>query len=248
MDQRYFKTALIIVVLLEIVSIFVMLHFYNDLTSDPSNYFSTSVVYRPEKINQPEKRPLVKKIMIENVPFTTQSPDAAWDPVAQELCEEASMIIVDHYWSKKPLNKNIALSELGQIKQFEVDNYGDYRDENAAQIAQRLRDYFGYSDVVVYYDFSLDFLKEKIAEGRPIIVPAAGRELHNSNFRPPGPLYHALVIVGHDGNNFITNDPGTRKGEGWKYEENIIFEAIHDFPGSKEAILQGRRAMVIVNE
>lgn len=243
---KYVKPALFVLIFFEIGSIFVMLHFYNKLVSDPQNYTSTAVVNRQQK--KSAASPTIQKTIIENVPFTSQSPDAAWDAVAEELCEEASMLIVDHYWSKKPLNKSIALDELKKITEFEISEYGDYRDENAAQIAQRLRDYFGYQDVRVFYDFSPEFLKEKMAEGRPIIIPAAGRHLKNPNFQQPGPLYHALVLTGYDGKNFITNDPGTRKGEGWKYAENILYEAIHDFPGSKEKILQGRKAMVIVYE
>lgn len=140
------------------------------------------------------------------------------------------------------------LEERNRLIEYEIENYGDFRDEDAEQITQRLKDYFGYEDVEVVYDFSLQDLKEKITEGRPIIVPAAGRLLKNPFFKQPGPLYHNLVIIGYDGSQIITNDPGIGKGEGYRYNENILYNAIHDFPGSKELIEQGRKAMIIVVE
>jgi len=44
---------------------------------------------------------------------------------------------------------------------FEIANYGDFRDEDAAQVAQRLKDYFGYKNVKVIYDHSLEDLKKR---------------------------------------------------------------------------------------
>ena len=99
----------------------------------------------------------------------------------------------------------------------------------------------------VIYDFKKDDLKKYLAQGYPIIVPAAGRKLGNPNFTAPGPLYHNLVLVGYDGNTIITNDPGTRRGEGYEYDIDVIFNAIHDFTGKPESINQGRKAMIVVD-
>lgn len=255
---KFIKPGLFAVIILEIISIFVMLYIHNKFVSDPQNYLSLAVVARQEKkVKAGEKlvipaqasgtiKSLPKSFLIKNMAFTTQSPDAAWDLVAEESCEEASMIMVDHYWTKRPLNKEIALNELKKLVDFEIETYGDFGDEDSEQIARRLRDYFGYEKVEIVYDFSLEELKRKIIEGRPIIVPAAGRLLKNPNFKQPGPLYHNLVVIGYTESEIITNDPGTRKGEGYRYNQNIFYNAIHDFPGSKELIEQGRKAMVIV--
>ncbi len=241
---------------LEIGSIFVMLYVFDRFIANFKNLASTAPLIqsarkiRENRIVLPEQNSspaaLPKKFLIEHVPFTTQSPDSLWDERGEESCEEASMIMVDYFWKKKEFTREIALAERNKLIQYEIENYGDFRDEDAQDIAERLRNYFGYREVEVIYDFSLDDLKRKIVEGRPIIVPAAGRLLKNPNFKQPGPLYHNLVIVGYDGNEIITNDPGTRKGEGYRYNKNILYNAIHDFPGSKEQIEQGRKAMIIV--
>ncbi|HOX41873.1 MAG TPA: C39 family peptidase, partial [bacterium] len=76
---------------------------------------------------------------------------------------------------------------------------------------------------------SIDQIKKELANNRPVIIPAAGKMLKNPNFRNGGPIYHMLVIIGYEGNEFITNDPGTRKGEGYRYDQNVIFDAVHDW-------------------
>jgi len=253
---KFIKPTLLVVIVLEIASIFFMLHMYNKIVSDPKNYYSPALITRRERNvdkslddligDEKSLSPLPKKFLISGVPFTVQSPDSKWDEYGEESCEEMSEIIVDRYWRKLPLDRKIGLVERNKLIGYEIQNYGDFRDENAEQIAQRLRDYFGYQEVEVIYDFTLDELKRKIIEGRPIIVPAAGRKLNNPYFTQPGPLYHALVIIGFDGDKIIVNDPGIGKGEGYRYNEDVLYNAIHDFPGSKEMIEEGRKAMIIV--
>lgn len=256
---RFIKPTLLAVIVLEIASIFFMLNIHDKFVSDPRNYTSTAVINRQASKSRQvleatdglpgaEKSllPLPKKFLIENVPFTVQSPDSKWDEYGEEACEEMSEIIVDRFWRKLPLDRKIGLVERNKLIEYETQNYGDFRDEDAQTIAERLRDYFGYQDVEVIYDFSLDDLKRKITQGRPIIVPAAGRKLNNPYFTQPGPLYHALVVIGFDGDKIIANDPGIGKGEGYRYNENVLYDAIHDFPGSKERIEEGRKAMVVV--
>lgn len=253
---KLIKPTLLALLVLEISSIFVMICVFNRFIANSKNLASTALLSqqakkaRENRVVLPEKNNLSSalpgKFLIQGVPFTTQSPDSLWDEWGEEACEEASMMIVDYFWKKKEFTAQTALTERNRLIQYEIENYGDFRDEDAQKIAQRIKTYFGYSQVEVIYDFSLDNLKRKIVEGRPIIVPAAGRRLKNPNFKQPGPLYHNLVIVGYEGNEIITNDPGTRKGEGYRYNENILYNAIHDFPGSKEQIEQGRKAMIIV--
>ena len=89
----------------------------------------------------------------------------------------------------------------------------------------------------------MEQIKKEIASGRPVIVPAAGRILPNPNFTPPGPKYHMLVIKGYNSTQFITNDQGTRKGDGFVYTYNSLLNALHDWdPGD---ILNGRKAVLV---
>ncbi|MFH0852731.1 MAG: C39 family peptidase [bacterium] len=252
---KFIKPTLLALAVVEIFFVLFLLYIYDKFVSDPQNYTSSVAVVRQAKkaganilpdISE-TKTGLPKSFLIENVPFSVQSPDSLWDEYGEESCEEMSEIIVDHFWTKKALDRKIALVERNKLIEYEIQNYGDFRDENAAQIAQRLKDYFGYKKVGVIYDFSLQQLKEKIAQGKPIIVPAAGRKLGNPYFTQPGPLYHNLVIIGYEGTDIIVNDPGIGRGQGYRYNENVLYNAIHDFPGSKENIEQGRKAMIIVN-
>lgn len=182
-----------------------------------------------------------------SVPFTSQAPYANWDERHEEACEEASLLMVIYYLQKKSLNKEIAEKEIQGMIDFETKQYGDFRDSTASDIVRLAKEYYGIQNLRVVYDFSQEALKREVAKGNPVIIPAAGRLLGNPNFTAPGPLYHNLVIIGYDGDTIITNDPGTRKGEGYQYQIDVLYDAIHDFPGSKEEIERGRKAMVVVD-
>ena len=58
-----------------------------------------------------------------------------------------------------------------------------------------------------------------------------------------------LVVTGYDAEKkeFITNDPGTRKGAGYRYPEQVLFDAIREYPTGKHVpITINRKAMIIV--
>jgi VanZ family protein len=192
---------------------------------------------------------LPKKIKID-VPFTSQAPFANWDPYHEEACEEASLIMVKYYLDGKKLDPDTAEREILAMIDYEIKNLGKYEDTTAEQNVEIFNGFFGTlpggKKLKVIYDFTAWDLKKYLAQGNPIIVPAAGRELGNPNFSGAGPLYHNLVLVGYDGNTIITNDPGTRKGEGYKYNIQVLYSAIHDFPGRPEDIDSGRKAMIVL--
>ena len=92
--------------------------------------------------------------------------------------------------------------------------------------------------------------RAELARGNLVLVPANGIKLNNPNFTPPGPDRHMLVIKGYDldSGEFITNDPGTRKGEGYRYKEEIIMGAITDYPTGDHLQMTGEeeKAMIVV--
>ncbi len=55
-----------------------------------------------------------------------------------------------------------------------------------------------------------------------------------------------IVIIGYDEENFITNDPGTVRGEEYAYNQDLIMDAIHDWNGGKQTILSGQKALLVV--
>lgn len=181
-----------------------------------------------------------------DVPFAPQSPYALWDERDEESCEEASLIIVHYYLKKKDLSSASMRRELDTLIEYEIENFKNFKDTDAYGIAHLAREYFGYSNSRAEYNITVEDIKEEILKGHPVIVPAAGRELKNPYYKAPGPLYHNLVIVGFNQEGFFTNDPGTKRGKNYFYPTDILFNAIHDFPGVKEYILDGRKAMIIV--
>src|SRR3989338_1557729 len=60
---------------------------------------------------------------------------------------------------------------------------------------------------------TVEQIKQSIASGHPVLVMAYGKALPNPYFRNLGPEYHALVILAYTDTQFITNDPGTWRGE-----------------------------------
>ena len=156
--------------------------------------------------------------------------------------------MVVHYLNGTPLNPEIADRDILDLVSWETD-HGYGQDITAAQMAEVVREKFGLH-ARVRTDVTAETIKEELAAGNPIVVPVAGRDLGNPYFSGAGPWYHALVITGYregwTGEYFITNDPGTRRGEDYEYTVETLLNAIHDWTGVKEEIRKGRKAMVIV--
>jgi len=206
----------------------------NENTNAPTN----------EDIEIPEPEITIPDEFNLDVPFTTQSPFAEWTEQDDESCEEAAALIVHYYWQNKTFTKKIAKQELQTIVDFENEYFGFYKDTDAAETAEFIRELWGYERVDVVYDITLDDVKREVVQGRPIIIPSAGRMLGNPNFRTPGPLYHMLVVRGWTENTIITNDPGTRNGENYQYASDVLYEAIHDWNDGD--VENGRKAMIVV--
>lgn len=215
-------------------------------TADSQEGISSQLSNR-EDLFKKNSEPELPYSVIANVPFTSQAPYANWDDVHEEACEEASLIMIRYFLSGKELTKDLAELEIQNMKDFQLKNYGTYKDSNMEQLARLAEDFYGIENIRVVYDFSKEEIKEQLSTGNVLILPTAGRKLGNPNFTPPGPLYHNLVAIGYEGNNIITNDPGTRNGEKYVYTLGVLYEAIHDFPGKKEEIETGKKAMIIVS-
>jgi uncharacterized protein YvpB len=189
----------------------------------------------------------VKETVQLNVPFSSQAPYQKWIPPYDEACEETSLIMVEYYLKSGNLTKDTAVSEIIRMTDWQRERgYGV--DTSAAEVAVHARAFYG-RQAHLYYDSEVTSanIKKLLSSGHPVIIPAAGRILNNPNFQNGGPPYHMIVIVGYDDkNNFITHDPGTQYGQNYKYSEETIMKAIHDWTGSKSTVLEGRKAMLIV--
>lgn len=166
------------------------------------------------------------------LPFTSQAPTGNWDAVHEETCEEASFLMIVEYFSGTPAGKLDATTSdnamLDLVAYEEAHGYGV--SITAAEAATIIEDYYeGAYKAEIVDDPTVEQIKQLIADGYPVIVPAAGRELGNPFFTGEGPLYHMLVIRGYDDGYFITNDPGTRHGENYTYSVDVLMSAMGDW-------------------
>lgn len=193
----------------------------------------------------PQESPLAAAVNLD-VPFTVQAPYANWELPYQEACEEASVLMVARYKKGQPIASPAdADAELKQLFDFQMMLFGYYQDTTAEETMHFANAFYGFTKSWVKYDFTSDDVKRELIKGNPVIVPAAGRLLPNPYFRQPGPLYHMLVIRGYtrDG-KFITNDPGTRRGEEFIYREADLLNAVHDWNGGD--VTNGRKVMIVL--
>lgn len=189
---------------------------------------------------------LPKQIRIQ-VPFLVQAPTGNWDMPYQEACEEASIIMAHHYLLGTPVTTAQADQEILAIVAWENDEFNYSADVTMEELKQIAEDYYHHR-AQLFYEFSIEDMKKLLAAGHPIIVPLAGRDIGNPYFSGEGPWYHMLVITGYDATHFVTNDPGTRRGEGYRYPQKRLFEAIHNWTGQKEDIRNGRRVMMVLEK
>ncbi len=214
------------------------------LDKQNAGLFADENVIESENLNRMELEPEDIKVPEEillSVPFSSQAPFGIWDEVHEEACEEMSLIMVKYYLDEKVLTPEIAEDEIQRFKDYQLKRNGHFVDSNMEELSVMASDYFDLKDVFVKYEITESDIKKSLLLGKPVIIPTAGRLLKNPNFSGLGPLYHNLVIIGFDGDEFITNDPGTRRGEGYRYKISLIMDAIHDYQGNKSEIEKGSK-------
>jgi hypothetical protein len=183
------------------------------------------------------------------VPFTAQAPFGVWDELHEETCEEAVLIMLAYFEKKEPLTPEIADAALKELVEWETA-HGYGVDIGAEEMADIGKEKFGI-ETTIRKEVTEETVKRALVTGHPVIIPTAGRELGNPYYSGEGPWYHALVVIGYrtgllGTTYFITNDPGTKRGEHYEYKASTVLDAIHDWPGVKERIAEGPRAMVVV--
>lgn len=175
-----------------------------------------------------------KKIL--SMSFASQAPFADWSEPWQNACEEASINIVRYYYRDMQLSKESMSDDILAMVDFQMKNWGGHNDLTADKTLALANSVYGLTGEVIT-NYSVESIKEYIAKDIPVIVPTDGRLLDNPNFRGDGPPYHMLVVKGYDGENFITNDPGTRKGEGYVYPYQTLLGSIKNPAGGAKELL-----------
>lgn len=213
----------------------------------PMPYPSATPTVAPDTSPSATPTPTTRTSVNLDISFTSQAPHKIWDEDHQEFCEEASVLMAASYITgdHSITNPDVAEAALQQIKAWEMSTFGYFKDTTATETARILREYFGIDDVRVFAQPTETQIKGWVANGKAVLVPAAGRKLGNPNFTGIGPLYHMLVIKGYttDG-RFITNDPGTRKGADYIYDVQVIMNAMHDWNGGD--VENGAKVVIVV--
>lgn len=174
------------------------------------------------------------------VPFTVQAPFGNWsDPIFQNACEESSIAMVMG-WVRgmAAISAQEAKEQILDIVNFENKTLGYNTDTDLTDVEKIFKIHFKHQNVSVKRSISLADIIQELQKGNIVIVPAFGQALANPNYTPPGPTAHMLVVTGYDpaSKKFTTNDPGTRHGAEYRYDENVFFSAIWEYPSSAEAI------------
>ncbi len=206
--------------------------------------------YRPSEIKQSEKPGELPSKVLHDVQFVSQAPFGDWDDERQQDgCEEMNSFMAVRWALGKSFAKEEALDELFKMAAFEEKRFGTFHDTSAADTKILIEEYFGFKNVELKYDITIEDIKKSLASGAVVIAPADGTILANPYYTPPGPIYHFLLIRGYDQKNFITNDSGTKRGEAYKYPFERVISAIRDYPtGQHPEITSKRKAILIIRK
>jgi len=179
------------------------------------------------------------------VPMVYQAPLTNWDTTHEDACEEASMLMAQAFLTgEKTISRKEMDRRILDLIDYEMKALGYFESTDAATTAAVMRGHLGLTGIEVLPVRSIDDVKAQLAEGRPVLLPADGKALKNPNFRHGGPLYHMLVAKGYKPGQIIANDPGTRLGADYIYDEEVLFGAIHDWNGGDPP--HGEKLMIVV--
>lgn len=190
----------------------------------------------------------------QKVPFTSQAPLGEWsDPLQQDGCEEASSLMAMLWVRNQKLESSQAYKDaILNISQWELDEYDIAKDTSSKDTVKRIfNGYFKHHEVEAKTIVSFQEIIDTIAKGNLVIIPANGQKVGNPHYTPPGPERHMIVIKGYDlkTSEFITNDPGTRLGEGFRYNFQKLYDAIRDYPtGDHQPIASNDKTIIIIKK
>lgn len=200
---------------------------------------------------EPTPLPELTSVLL-TVPFTAQAPLGNWnDPLQQDGCEEASALMAVSWAKNQPLGTQTEVIDvIRTIGLWEIDMFGPGYDTSAQDTADRiLNQYFGWENYAVKELSSPQQIARELIAGNLVITPMDGQRLGNPYFTAPGPERHMLVIKGYDAEKleFITNDPGTRQGENYRYAISTLWDSIRDYPtGDHVPITEIEKRMIVI--
>lgn len=196
----------------------------------------------------PEVKPVEKHLSLvdHDVPFAIQAPGGDWKNARyQDGCEEASVLMAFRWLEgKKITDAKKELDTISRAMEKQLETFHDTSMEDTFAFVQR---YAPKSDATLLNGVTIDQMIVALREGKILVTATNGRKLGNPNFTSPGPEYHMLVVRGYDpaSDEFITNDPGTRRGEGYRYKSATLFSAMQNYrTGHHEGTLPEEKMVI----
>ncbi len=187
----------------------------------------------PVEVPVKQEEPKVKRDPFKT-PFIVQAPNSEWDnPLFENACEEASLLMVASLFrGNTTISPADTREELLALAGYQKKQFGHSVDTSVADTQMLLTEYFDIRDSKVIEAKNAEELISLLSEDTILIVPADGQKLGNPFFTPPGPINHMLVILRYDAKTqeFITHDPGTKRGALYRYQADILWSAIRDYP------------------
>lgn len=164
------------------------------------------------------------------VPFFPQAPKKLWDKDHEDYCEEAVLLGIDAFLKHKTYSLDEMEAELKKMRDFEIEAFGYFESTSVELTARVAREYLGYKKVRIIDNPTIEMIRAEVSAGRPVAVPANGKELKNPYFKNGGPVFHMYVVRGFtEGGDVIVNDPGTQHGENFVYKKEVVLSSMHDW-------------------
>lgn len=199
---------------------------------------SVSAVVLEDIFEQKISSTIEPEIQVNLVPFVSQAPYGIWNDPWASFAEEAAAYM-SYLWANglEAPSREIIGQALLSIQKWELANLGTYKDTNLDQTLRILTEFYGLQ-AQISYDVTRETIQAHLDQGSIVLVPV--QNLQNPHYGEPGPVFHTLLIYAYEGENFITNDPGTSRGEAFSYENQKILESIQDLNGEVRMLVLGR--------
>jgi uncharacterized protein YvpB len=192
-----------------------------DTSVRPNEQIDRNIAYDKSEIKN------LKSSILLSVPFTPQAPTANWDELHNEACEEAVAIMAYEYFSENTsttLDPKQVEAQIGLLTDWQQQNLGYNLSITTEETANMIESVYKLKTKIIN-NFTETDIKQAISQNQLVVLPANGRLLNNPYFKSPGPIYHMLLITGYDEQDFITNDPGTKRGQNYRYSFSTLYKA-----------------------
>lgn len=196
------------------------------------------------------QKPLASQWLL-SVPFTPQAPTANWDELHNEACEEASLLMAVAFFqgdTRLTLPPSEVETEIKKLTAWQQKNFGYHLSINSQELAEMAKEVYGLKAEVLRTSITEHAVKQALSENKLVLAPVNGRLLGNPFFQTPGPIYHMFVIKGYDETGFITNDPGTKRGQDYRYSWETILNALGDYDHHSKETDPGKPALIILSK